>query len=42
MLAIDILIWLLAALPSEIVQNLNNLNTLLPLTSDTTYGVTAG
>ena len=30
-----------AALPSEIVINLNNLNKSVPLNSDNTYGVTA-
>ena len=38
-LAIEILISTLAASPSDIEINLNNLNTLLPLNSDTKNGV---
>ena len=39
MFPIDILTSLLAALPSEINLNLNSLKTLLPLNSETIYGV---
>ena len=37
-LSIDILTSTFAPLTSEIVMNLNKLNTLLPLSSDTTKG----
>jgi hypothetical protein len=39
MFCIEILISLLASLPSDIEINLNNLNTLLPRSSETTQGV---